>query len=67
MSLMTYIITPRANQSYVISSSAIAQFAIHKLLYGLTQLVTILAFIYAAAATKPHLSMNKRKKPLKPF
>ena len=56
MSLMTYIITPRA----------IAQFAIHKLVYGPTQLVTILAFIYAAAATK-HLSMNKRKKPLKPF
>ena len=66
MSLMTYIITPRANQSYATSSSAIAQFAIHKLVYGPTQLVTILAFIYAAAATK-HLSMNKRKKPLKPF
>lgn len=32
MSLMTYIITPSANQSYAISSSAIAQFAIHKLL-----------------------------------
>ena len=59
MSLMTYIITPRANQSYAISSSAIAQFTIHKL-------GTILAFIYAAAVTK-HLSMNKRKKPLKTF
>ena len=66
MSLMTYIITPSANQSYAISSSAIAQFAIHKLLYGPPQLVTILTFIYAAAATK-HLSVNKRKKPLKPF
>lgn len=66
MSLMTYIITSSANQSYAISSSAIAQFAIHKLLYGPTQLVTILTFIYAAAATK-HLSVNKRKKPLKPF